>query len=209
MKPLAELDHYEVLEVPRDAGPEEIERAYRLVRSAYSGDSVAAYSLFEAQDAEALRERIDTAYRVLSDPGARREYDAAWKGEPAPAHEPVAGDTVGAEAEPQMVGFDEVEMDEEGAQWDGARLRRARLARGLEIEQITRITKVNVRYLTSLEEEQFEDLPAAVYVRGFVMAYARCLRLDGARVAASYMQRHEAQLENRPRSRLLERLGGL
>jgi curved DNA-binding protein CbpA len=215
MKPLAELDHYEVLEIPRDAGSEDIERAYRLIRSAYAEDSVAAYSLFEGHDAEALRERIDIAYRALSDAELRRHYDVSLKGElsavqPALAFEPQdEADSPAAPrpaAAPQLPGFDDVEVEEEESIWDGARLRRARLLRGVELEQVSEVTKINTKYLTCLEEERFEELPPPVYVRGFVMAYARCLRLDGARVAASYMQRCEAQQGSHRRGR---RLGGL
>ena len=41
MKPLSEQDHYETLEVAREAGLEEIERAYRLARATYADDSLA------------------------------------------------------------------------------------------------------------------------------------------------------------------------
>ena len=72
MKPLSEQDHYETLEVGGEAGLDEIERAYRLARATYADDSLAGYSVFGQGDAAAIRERIETAYRVLSDPEARR-----------------------------------------------------------------------------------------------------------------------------------------
>ena len=50
---------------------------------------------------------------------------------------------------------------------------------------------MNPTYLRFIEEERFDDLPAAVYVRGFVKGYARCLGLDPDRVAPSYMRRYE------------------
>ena len=76
MKPLSEQDHYDILEVPRGAGFQAIERGYRMARATYAEDSLAGYSLLEEGDAEALRERVEFAYRVLSDPEARRAYDA-------------------------------------------------------------------------------------------------------------------------------------
>ena len=57
---------------------------------------------------------------------------------------------------------------------------------------------MNPSYLGFLEEERFSDLPTRVYVRGFAMAYAACLGLDTAVVAASYMRRYDAE---RPRQR--------
>jgi cytoskeletal protein RodZ len=39
-----------------------------------------------------------------------------------------------------------------------------------------------------LEEESFENLPALVYVRGFIMEYAKALNLDPHKVADSYLK---------------------
>ena len=75
MKTLAEMTHYEVLEVGSDATPEELERAYRLARSTYAEDSLAAYSVFSEEDSSALRERVELAYRVLADSEERSAYD--------------------------------------------------------------------------------------------------------------------------------------
>ena len=77
MKPLFDQDHYEILEVSRDASREEIERSFRMAEAIYADDSLAGYSVFGEGDARALRERIEIAYRVLSDVDARSAYDAA------------------------------------------------------------------------------------------------------------------------------------
>ncbi len=198
MKPLGELDHYEVLEVAPDASPEEVERAYRVVRAAYADGSLGTYSVFDTDESATLRERVEAAYRVLSDPEARRAYDAAHRttpDEPAPA--PLRFEPVGSAAgEAPATSFDVFEESEEAdanAEWDGARLRRARLMRAVELRQIAHLTKINPTYLRFLEEERFEDLPAPVYVRGFVTAYAQSLGLDARRVAGSYMHRFLAR----------------
>jgi curved DNA-binding protein CbpA len=191
MKPLSEQDHYETLEIAPEAGDEEIERAYRLARATYADDSLAGYSVFGQGDAAAIRERIETAFRVLSDPEARRAYDAFLAGEMQPAELlPVEEVEDAHEVQIPLDAFEDLEDD--SAEFDGARLRRARLRRGLELDDIARITKVSTAYLSFLEEGRFGDLPARVYVRGFVAAYASCIGLDPARVAASYMKGYEA-----------------
>jgi len=196
VKPLFEQDHYEVLEIPRDAAPEGIERAYRLILSTYGEDSLAGYSVVRGADASAIRERVETAYRVLSDGDARRSYDdsLAESGN-AEAAEPLGDEEL---PEPVAAPAEPFEDLEEGGDYDGARLRRARLRRGLDLEEIAAKTKVNPSYLSYLEEERFGDLPPRVYVRGFVMAYATCLGFESAAVAASYMRRYDAE---RPRQR--------
>ena len=72
MKPLAEQDHYEVLDVARGATREEIERAYRLAQATYADDSLAGYSVFRRARSTLMRERIELAYRdALRHRGAR------------------------------------------------------------------------------------------------------------------------------------------
>jgi cytoskeletal protein RodZ len=60
----------------------------------------------------------------------------------------------------------------------GATLRNARIQRGLSIEQAAQDTRISPRFLEALEAEQFDSLPAPVYVRGFLRSYANYLRLD-------------------------------
>lgn len=201
MKSLVELDHYEVLEVGREASREEIERAHRLIQDAYDDDSLGLYSVFDAGEAALLRERADLAYRVLSDPEARRAYDTRLAEAGHDEQYEAAAPEPAAPSEPDS-GFAALEeIEDEDAPWDGARLRRSRLLRGLDVGEIAQVTKINPTYLRFLEEERFDVLPAPVYVRGFVAAYARCLGLDPARVATRYMRHLEASQPS-PRSRM-------
>ena len=210
MKPLGEQSHYELLEVSRDADAAEIERAYRMAQATYADDSLAIYSVLGEEDAGNLRERVELAYEVLSDPLRRRAYDGSLGGEaPAPASTGLAFElehALPARNEPKplpslgLAAFDELEAEGGSSMYDGARLRRARMRRGLELDQIAQVTKINPTYLRFLEEERFDDLPAAVYVRGFVAAYARCCGLDLGAVVPSYMERFETARIARKRS---------
>jgi curved DNA-binding protein CbpA len=190
MKPLSEQDHFEILEVQPNASRDEIERAYRLAQATYAEDSLAGYSVFGEGDAEALRERIETAYRVLSDEESRRAYRASLSGG-GPIDEGEMPDSAAGAglARPVAPVDDFGEIDEESGEFDGAQLRRSRLRRGIDLDEVASITKINPTYLRFIEEERFSDLPAQVYVRGFVTAYASCVGLDPKRVAASYMRR--------------------
>lgn len=222
MKPLEEMTHYEVLELEADAPAEEVERAYRMARETWSEGSLAAYSLYGEEEVAALREAVERAWRVLGDPEQRRAYDAslraAERGEALAAAEgapPLAGPAAPASGEevgpvrglgPARPRFGDLEdAEEEGEAFDGPRLRRVRLRRGLEIEQVAKVTKVNPTYLRFIEDEQFSDLPAPVYVRGFVTAFARCVGLDPERVLPDYMRRFREARQAPARSRALGR----
>ena len=198
MKPLTEQDHYELLEISRNASPDEIERAYRLACSTYSSDSMAGLSVFGDGDVEVIRQRLDLAYEVLRDAHARAAYDADLEKE-------VSAFASVLPASEEMAPPSTLEdLDDQGGEFDGPRLRRLRMHRGVEIDDIANVTKVNPTYLEFIEEERFSELPAAVYVRGFVMGYASSVGLDPRRVADSYMGRYE-ESQNNPRRRLFGR----
>jgi len=225
MRGFDEVDHYDTLEIQPDATPDEVERSYRLLIATWADDSLATYSMFGEEEAGAMRDRIESAYRVLSDPELRRRYDAAQlsdaEGEPdaESVEEPVVLAPL-AEASlarplaeprrevPTFDRMDDIGEVEDGAEaeWDGARLRRARLMRGVEVEDVATATKISPAYLRFLEEDRFDDLPAVVYVRGFVAAYARYLGLDAAQVSRSYGARFEEHRRAKPpRGRMLGR----
>ena len=189
MKSLADQDNYEILEASRNASPEEVERAYRLALVTYSEDSLAGFPVFEDGDVAVLRDRIESAYAVLSDREARRAYDATLAA--GEGDEPQASALEPEEALGIPDAFED--LDDSGGEFSGARLRRTRLRRDLEIEQIAATTKINPLYLRFIEAERFDDLPAAVYVRGFVCALAKCVGLDPDLVAKSYMARFEGR----------------
>jgi hypothetical protein len=95
--------------------------------------------------------------------------------------------------------------------FDGQSLKRIREELKIGLEAIAAATRVPLQSLENIEEENFEDLPAEVFTRGFVVAYARHLALDVEKVVAGYMQRYiewKAVQKKKPRSRLLARLTG-
>jgi cytoskeletal protein RodZ len=51
------------------------------------------------------------------------------------------------------------------------------------------MTKVSKTYIRNIEDEAFDKLPAAVYVRGFVYQYAKSLKLNPELVANSFLYR--------------------
>jgi hypothetical protein len=59
-----------------------------------------------------------------------------------------------------------------------AYLRQRREAKGIALAEISRITRIPLHNLERLEQGRFEELPADVFVRGFLRSYARCLDLD-------------------------------
>jgi len=60
----------------------------------------------------------------------------------------------------------------------GVRLRQARRAQKRSIREVSADTKIQPWVLEALEEDRLQDGMSPVYARGFLMTYARFLRLD-------------------------------
>jgi cytoskeleton protein RodZ len=60
----------------------------------------------------------------------------------------------------------------------GETLRRERLKRNLDLEQISRELKISGRMLEAIESDHYDRLPGSVFAKAFVRQYARLLGLD-------------------------------
>ena len=60
----------------------------------------------------------------------------------------------------------------------GERLKRLRSDRRISLVEVSRNIKVQIKYLESLENGEYDDLPADVYVRGFLKSFADFLGVD-------------------------------
>jgi cytoskeletal protein RodZ len=70
----------------------------------------------------------------------------------------------------------------------GSFLKQRRLQRGLTLGDLSRATKIKEHSLELLEEARFDALPAPVFARGFVLAYARQVGLDADEALARLHQ---------------------
>lgn len=80
----------------------------------------------------------------------------------------------------------------------GTTLREARTRLGMDINEAEVRTKIRTRYIRALENEDWEVLPGAVYIRGFLRAYGQVLGLDGELLADEYRRHHEQPAEPAP-----------
>jgi len=79
----------------------------------------------------------------------------------------------------------------------GRYLAGARREKGWDLDDLQKATKVSHAMLDALENEDFEQLPARVYVRGFVRSCAQALGLDTDELLGRYeraRRRYDAQV---------------
>jgi cytoskeleton protein RodZ len=76
--------------------------------------------------------------------------------------------------------------------------REARNRRKIDLSEVEAATRIRVRYLRAIENEEWDVLPGGVYTRGFIRTYAGFLGLDGERLAEDYHRSVEGQRGQAP-----------
>src|SRR5262249_43598801 len=68
----------------------------------------------------------------------------------------------------------------------GATFKKARESRGISLDQIAHETRISIRFLAAIENEEFQLLPGGVFNRGFVRSFAEAVGLDPDQAVADY-----------------------
>ncbi|MBK8255384.1 MAG: helix-turn-helix domain-containing protein [Polyangiaceae bacterium] len=187
MDPPATL--YDVLGVARTATDDEIRRAYKRQREIFREGGLPTVSVVAPDVLRKELARIEEAHDTLLDMVRRRAYDLSTFPDDAPEVVPTRTRNASQLAELAMM---QAELSREinaETQFSGALLRKVRESQGVEISDIARVTKISNTHIAAIENEAPADLPAPVYVQGFVQQIARFLKLDPAQVTKTYMRR--------------------
>lgn len=159
--------------VDADANLVDVERAWRNLQATYDKDAMATYGLLEGPACQEKLKELKGAHgrilKQLSEPSPKSSVSAVANREERlkqlSPNEPI-----------------------------GPFLREVRESLGLTLRDITDRTKVNPRRLEQIEQEMFDLLPEAIYVRGFVLEYAKMLGfLHPKEVAGMYLARFKEQ----------------
>ncbi len=177
MKPLAEQNYYEVLEIQQTAGWRDIQRAYDLAQTTYSGAAMASMPLFTPKERAEIIQKIEEAYRIFQDPDKKRQYDIA------------CGFIADSDTNRFQARGEEAVTILEG-EIHGSALRQMREQQGQSLQDMASQTRINVAYLHAIEDEQMAHFPAEAYLRGYLRQYASALRLDIRVVTEGYLQRY-------------------
>lgn len=206
-------NYYEILEVPTNANAAEIQKSYIMTRNTYAGDNIALYSVLSKEECQEMLIKIDEAYSILGNPQKRREYDKArglnvgisiteekelrdeskLSGLIRKAQTKKEG-TISKMVANQKFSL-QYEIDSEmekkiemASEFTGTFLKEIREYKGVDIARMAAMTRISATYIECIENEDFVNLPASVYVRGFVFQYAKCLKLNPDLVANSFLK---------------------
>ncbi len=197
-------NYYEILELGTSAAQHEITKAYDRAKKTYSGDNPAIYTIFSEKEARDLLKLIEEAYSVLGNKTLRTIYDQRLLGKYSEGLDLSFDSILTASRqnfpEPkeksQKISYriDENMEKEIQAQteWTGEFLKKVREYKNIPIERMSEKTKINVFYLSAVEANDKMNLPAPVFVRGYVVQIAKVLGLNEKITADSYMRSFRA-----------------
>ena len=73
-----------------------------------------------------------------------------------------------------------------GTETVGSTLRQQREKKRMSIAEVSRVTRIPVPTLESIEQDHFDDLPGEVFVKGFLKSYAQSVGLEADDIVARY-----------------------
>jgi cytoskeletal protein RodZ len=80
----------------------------------------------------------------------------------------------------------------------GQLLRNRRTELGKSIEQIATATRIHLKVLQALENDEYSQLPARAFTRGFIITYCKSLQLNPDEILSSYHDFLESKFSERP-----------
>ncbi len=211
MKRLTEQNYYTLLGISPEATFEEVRSAYDQAMSIYSTDSIATYSLLTREERERMLSRLVDAYKTLTNSQLRKEYNSFLieNGELSPQEIGLSSlrDSDTAKGKLRDVSVESLVQREErtenknqlsGDNLDlpgnltsvtGRDIKMLRIAGDISLEEIYRKTNIPKKTVEDIEEENFENLPALVYLKGFLKTYAKVLNINEDQMVDGYIER--------------------
>lgn len=181
---------YDVLGIARTASDDEIRRAYKRQRDVFRDGSFPAASVVTERELRAEQARIEEAYDTLLDPNKRRSYDlSTFPAETREVEQKVREVDSARAAELTMLQAEVAREIHAETHFTGKLLRKVRESQGVEVADIAQRTKISGAHIRAIESETIADLPAMVYVQGFVQEIAKYLKLDPTQVSRTLVRR--------------------
>lgn len=207
---VARFNYYDILEIDPHCPQHEVTAAYEKAKSTYSTDNTAIYTVFSQQEARELMTLVEEAYAVLGNKTLRSLYDEKVS-QSLVKHKHVSYDSLLTESKVhapkiETPSYHKMEFEADPAfekeiaecqQWDGAFLRKIREYRNYSLERLSEITKISAYYINAIEKMDADNLPASVFVRGYVSQISKVLNLNEKQVCSSYMSLFKQQSENK------------
>lgn len=209
MRNFKKLNYYEMLRVPANATLFELKQAYSDALAIYGHDSLATYSLFPEEERRAILETLETAFRTLTDATRRTAYNqtlvqtgaldpsklaANQPKKPVPIFESTGiTDKVllkrKISKKISAASISQLSRDIAAADSiSGHDLKKLREKIGVSLDEIYGATRISISTIKAIEDDEFENLPSALYLKNFLRAYASLVKLEPQTVIEGYLK---------------------
>lgn len=203
------FNYYDILEVNPHCPQHEVTSAYEKARTTYSNDNPAIYTIFSDEEARDLLKLVEEAYSVLGNKTLRSLYDEKLgqiglkkedlsfenlKAQSRTSFPERPKKPISTKSEYQINSTLEAEILS-NSDWSGAWLKKVREYKQIPLERMSEITKISSYYISSIEKVDPKNLPAPVFVRGYVSQICKILGLNEKKVCDSYMSHFRNALE--------------
>jgi DnaJ-class molecular chaperone len=198
-KKFIRLNYYEMLDLKPEATFFEIRHAYNASLQIYKDDSLTSYSFFSPDERKEILSLLEKAYLTLISEKERQEYDnelirlgilneATKK---AQVKTPVsifdinreqskanAATSPAAELRAKVTGNKLIGETLRRTEISGSDLKKIRNELAVPLERVAQETRIRIDYLSAIEENKIDALPAMVFLKGFIKSYLKCLCLE-------------------------------
>lgn len=196
------FNYYDILELSPQCNQNEVTDAYQRAKTTYSSNNPALYTIFTDSEAREYLGLVEEAYSVLGNRTLRSLYDEKMATGPK-ENVQVTYETLVEQSRvaknlmlvksPRFKMSFEIDEDFEKeikaqTRWDGDFLKKVREYKKVTVETMSEVTKITAFYIKALEAMEIKNLPATVFVRGYIIQICRVLHLDEKTVADSYMK---------------------
>ncbi len=186
---------YDILEITRETSHRQIQKAYETLRRIYRPNSPYLPASLTPENLQRITDRIDQAYRTLIFLETRRDYDrritSTEKGPSLRGGKPGPGTPAMSQSSGEVQETAGEDLPPIPESYTGETLRRIREERSISLDSIADITKIRKVHLDCIEHDNFSFLPAPVFLKGFLRAYAQCLALNPEEVCKDYMDLYQ------------------
>jgi curved DNA-binding protein CbpA len=187
---------YDLLEIEPYTPEEEIRKSYKGLRERFDPNRMVAYGLYSRAQSEALIKELDQAFQILIDPMQRQAYDQNTFPDGLPSIKSIQDhDNAFSMRIQPLISESNINDRIAGKMITGSLLKDLRDYFNISIDELHERTKITRHTLHCIEIEDYESLPALVYLRGFLKEIAKALSLPIERCVHEYSQGYQSWYE--------------
>lgn len=180
--------YYDILHISTNASKTGIINAYREIKLIFQADSVAAYSLYSAEEITAISLQIEEAYAILSNSETRRVYDKTLHiSKQTKLNEKSQKDSLHL-APKDNIDMPFVQSTTIPHNVCGKTLRTLRESHAITLEHIANKTKISIAHLKAIEANDASAFPGVFYLKSYLKQYASSIGLEPCLTWEKYLK---------------------